>query len=197
MALYTLAANFNYGDIEAEMIRDRLVVGIWDTSLSERLQLDADLTLEKAKKAIRQRRKLCMNSKIYSVELIPQASSSPLQWQPQEEPAVPRESQLRRRGERATETDRQAVLTLRKREALTRKVPGKGRNLPQVPKEGTLQHTVFRENHIRRNLPTTTSGLDTAFLDAATSSSQEAAWFTRHQSGRTDGSSLSWTQERK
>ena len=55
MALYTLAANCNYGDMEAEMIRDRLVVGIRDTPLSERLQLDADLTLEKAKKAIRQR----------------------------------------------------------------------------------------------------------------------------------------------
>ncbi len=36
------------------MIRDRLVVGIRDASLSEHLQLDADLTLEKAKKFIRQ-----------------------------------------------------------------------------------------------------------------------------------------------
>ena len=34
------------------MIRDRLVVRIQDTSLPERLQLDPDLTLEKAKKAI-------------------------------------------------------------------------------------------------------------------------------------------------
>ena len=55
MTLYTLAANCNYGGLETEMIRDRLVVEIRDTSLSERLQLDADLTLEKAKKAIRQR----------------------------------------------------------------------------------------------------------------------------------------------
>ena len=37
------------------MIRDRLVVGIRDSPLSERLQLDPDLTLEKAKKMIRQR----------------------------------------------------------------------------------------------------------------------------------------------
>ena len=36
------------------MIRDRLVVGIRDHRLSERLQLDLELTLEKAKKAIRQ-----------------------------------------------------------------------------------------------------------------------------------------------
>jgi len=45
MALYALAANCNYGEIEAEMIHDRLVVGIWDMSLPEQIQLDADLTL--------------------------------------------------------------------------------------------------------------------------------------------------------
>ena len=37
------------------MIRDRLVVGIRDMALSEKLQLDTDLTLERAKTAIRQR----------------------------------------------------------------------------------------------------------------------------------------------
>ena len=54
MALYSLTENCNYGALENEMIRDRLVVGIRDSALSERLQLDAELTLEKAKKAIRQ-----------------------------------------------------------------------------------------------------------------------------------------------
>ena len=38
------------------MIRDRLVVRIQeDISFSERMQMDADLTLEKAKKLVRQR----------------------------------------------------------------------------------------------------------------------------------------------
>ena len=55
MALYSLAANCEYGALQDEMIRDRLVVGIRDAVLSEKLQLDADLTLEKAKKSIRQR----------------------------------------------------------------------------------------------------------------------------------------------
>jgi len=50
MELYTLAKNCNYGDMTDEMIRDWLVVGIQDTALSQQLQLDADLTLEKAKK---------------------------------------------------------------------------------------------------------------------------------------------------
>lgn len=37
------------------MIRNRLVIGIKDTSLSERLQLNAKLTLEKAKVAVHQK----------------------------------------------------------------------------------------------------------------------------------------------
>ena len=55
MALYDLAQHCDYGEMKDEMIRDRLVVGIRDSSLSEKLQLDPALTLETAKKAIRQR----------------------------------------------------------------------------------------------------------------------------------------------
>ena len=55
MALYNLAATCNYGGLEKEIIRDRLVVGIRDSALSETLQTDAKLTLETAKTKIRQR----------------------------------------------------------------------------------------------------------------------------------------------
>jgi len=54
-ALYELIETCEYGDLRDELLRDRLVVGIRDTALSERLQLNADLTLEVAKKAIRQK----------------------------------------------------------------------------------------------------------------------------------------------
>ena len=37
------------------MIRDRIVVGIKDTALSQKLQLESDLTLEKAMITVRQR----------------------------------------------------------------------------------------------------------------------------------------------
>ena len=47
--LYNLAEHCNYGDLKYEMIRDRLVIGIQDLALSECLQLDLELTLEKAK----------------------------------------------------------------------------------------------------------------------------------------------------
>ena len=47
-ALYELVEHCSYGGIRKEMIRDRLVVGIRDSKLSEKLQLDNALTLEKA-----------------------------------------------------------------------------------------------------------------------------------------------------
>ena len=40
--------------MKEQMIRDRLVVGIRDKYLSERLQMETELTLEKAKRLIRQ-----------------------------------------------------------------------------------------------------------------------------------------------
>ena len=53
--LYKLAESCDYREMKEELIRDRLVVGIKDRTLSEQLQLESDLTLEKAKKKIRQR----------------------------------------------------------------------------------------------------------------------------------------------
>ena len=53
--LYQLSENCEYGDLRDEMIRDRIVVGIRDEAMSQKLQLDADLTLESAKKMVRQR----------------------------------------------------------------------------------------------------------------------------------------------
>jgi hypothetical protein len=54
-SLYQLAEDCEYGDLKQEMFRDCIVVGIRDTSLSEKLQMDAELTLEKAKRMVRQR----------------------------------------------------------------------------------------------------------------------------------------------
>ena len=45
----------DYGNLTHEILRDRLVVGIRDTALSVRLQMDPDLTLDKAMKSIWQR----------------------------------------------------------------------------------------------------------------------------------------------
>ncbi|GBO32108.1 hypothetical protein AVEN_189602-1 [Araneus ventricosus] len=52
-ALYTLSEHCDYGVLHDELIRDRIVVGIRDKNLSEKLQLDADLTLTKVIERVR------------------------------------------------------------------------------------------------------------------------------------------------
>lgn len=53
-SLCSLYVNCAYCDLRDQMIRDRIVVGICDNALSERLQLDPKLTLEKVKALLRQ-----------------------------------------------------------------------------------------------------------------------------------------------
>ena len=52
--LYNLAEHCGYEALHDEMVRDRIVVGILDHKLSEKLQLDSTLTLEKAITTVRQ-----------------------------------------------------------------------------------------------------------------------------------------------
>ena len=53
--LYQLIETCKYGTLKDELLRDRCVVGIRDTALSEKLQMDATLTLDRAKLLIRQK----------------------------------------------------------------------------------------------------------------------------------------------
>ena len=55
-ALHELAehCHFQSADVKNEQIRDKIVIGILDTNLSEKMQLESDLTLEKAKTMARQ-----------------------------------------------------------------------------------------------------------------------------------------------
>ena len=48
-SLYQLVENCEYGALQDQMIHDRNVASIRDQALSQRMQLDPDLTLEKAK----------------------------------------------------------------------------------------------------------------------------------------------------
>ena len=47
--MHRMAENCEFGNIKDELIHDRFVVGICDESLSKRLQMKAELTLDKAK----------------------------------------------------------------------------------------------------------------------------------------------------
>ena len=53
--LFTLAQHCNYGTLHDEIVRDRIVVGLKGKALSEKLQLEADLALEKAINQARQK----------------------------------------------------------------------------------------------------------------------------------------------
>ena len=53
--LYSLAEQCDYSALRVAMIRDRIVVGMKDKKLLAYLQMDADLTLEVAKRKVRQR----------------------------------------------------------------------------------------------------------------------------------------------
>ncbi|UYV79403.1 K02A2.6-like [Cordylochernes scorpioides] len=53
-SLYKLADSCEFEGLYEQLIRDRIVVGVRDKALSERMQLDSELTLEKAVKMVRQ-----------------------------------------------------------------------------------------------------------------------------------------------
>jgi len=63
MVLYNLAENCDYGAMKTEMIRDRLVVGIRDHALSEKMQMDPKLTLETAKRPYGKRKRSSNNKR--------------------------------------------------------------------------------------------------------------------------------------
>jgi len=51
--LYSQVDKCRYGNLRDEIMRDRIVVGIKDKYLSEKLQLDSELTLERAVNQVR------------------------------------------------------------------------------------------------------------------------------------------------
>ena len=79
--LHSLAENCSYGNLKHEMIRDRIVVGIRDTALSERLQLDPELTLEKAMKMVRQREAVKEQQQILKGDVNPSETNVDRVWQ--------------------------------------------------------------------------------------------------------------------
>ena len=53
-ALHALAEHCNFGSLKGKLIRDRIAVGLQDSKLSEKLQLNPELTLTKAINQARQ-----------------------------------------------------------------------------------------------------------------------------------------------
>ena len=183
-ALYSLAANCDYGDLKAEMIRDRLVVGIRDDSLSERLQMDPNLTLETAKKTIRQREAIHEQQRILSgshdAPNLEEVRSSGDRRRHHDH----RRSQQHRgnRGynaasagnSRQKQESRQCSRCGKEQHARDR-CPAKDATCRKCRKKGHYSTQCFTKNV--SVLSSESSGLDTAFLDAASSPGKETAWF--------------------
>ncbi|UYV82469.1 hypothetical protein LAZ67_21002319, partial [Cordylochernes scorpioides] len=77
-ALHSLAEHCNFGMLHDELIRDRIVVGVRDRALSERMQLDTDLTLVKAKLMAKQLESVKeQQSSLYQQESVDQIKKMP------------------------------------------------------------------------------------------------------------------------
>ena len=183
VALYDLAENCDYGALQSEMIRDRLVVGIRDGTLSERLQLDAELTLEKAKKAVRQREavheqqrelkgKGTVSSKLDALRSgSPGTRRSPRQ----------RGSSQPSRGGRTGKT--QQCMRCGKDAHPRDKCPAKDAECYRCKKKGHYG-AVCRSKTTAAEVETDPTDADVAFLDNLTPTGQETAWFTRIELNR-------------
>ena len=115
--LYQLAVHCNYQALHDEMIRDRLVVGLRDAKLSEKLQLDPDLTLETAitktrqSEAVHKQQPLLRGNKEKEKEEIPvgavKSKTSPHQQQARQQRGKKKTSNVCTRCGKAPWHDRQ------------------------------------------------------------------------------------------
>ena len=62
-ALFNLRETCEFGDLADQLLRDRIIVGIRDTALAERLMLDAKLDLDKVMQLVRQKDAVHQHSK--------------------------------------------------------------------------------------------------------------------------------------
>ena len=181
MVLYDLAENCDYGTMKDEMIRDRLVVGIRDDSLSQKLQMDASLTLEKAKKEIRQKEAVheqqqslrgASNTSLEAVH----SNAKPMNRRGQQ-----RQQQGRQNRPRLSPTGKSCMRC------------GQGQHLKEkCPAREAVCHGCLRVGHYsflcrsktvaviatNGSSPSPTPYMDTAFMDTMSSASDEKAWLT-------------------
>ena len=168
--LFNLVESCNYNNFKEEMLRDCLVVGIRDTALSERLQMDSELTLEKATKLIRQKEAVHEhNSQLHgNPETKDSGDLSLLKYE-------------------GANNHRQATHSQRrksKKTACTRCGKGSHTGGEQCPASTVTCHKCKRIGHFAsqcfsKTIKATTDelSLDSAFLDAMTSASQNS-WNT-------------------
>lgn len=164
MELYTLVKNCEYGDFESQMMRDRLVVGIRNAQLSERLQLDADLTLEKAKNMVRQKEAVQEQQHILKGDESGQVGEVKSQ-----RPKTGKQPGVKR----TTPTQKQKSCTRCGRGQHSRdKCPAKDQTCHKCQRKGHYSSQCFSKTVAEVS---SESCLDSAFLDTVTAK-QETSW---------------------
>ena len=178
MELYKLAENCDYGGMKEELIRDRLVVGIKDSALSQKLQIDSRLTLDEAKKQIRQREAV-------------REQQQELKGAPAKDLEAVQHSSRRFNRQR---NQRQKFPfgskgVPRKTADITRRCTRCGKDThprDQCPAKDAECHRCKRKGHFgamcfAKSVAGTVDSMDTAFLDHLTSAQQETVWLTSIQ----------------
>ena len=174
MELYRLAESCDYGALRDEMICDRLVVGIRDAALSQQLQLDAELTLEKAKKRIRQKEAVGEQQKELKASAEGTTSLEELRFR-----RKPKKGQQPHRNHTSSSRPKATPTT----KACTRcgkephpreKCPAKDASCHRCNKKGHYSSQCFTK---RMSEVSSENVLDTAFLDTV-GGEQTSAWFT-------------------
>ena len=157
MELYRLAESCDYGDLKDEMIRDRLVVGIRDVVLSRQLQLDPDLTLEKAKKMVRQQEAVHDQQQVlkgvsYETHVIEELRTKGRSTQPSGSTTKPKWQHQRQPQNQPPE----AVYTMRQRSASKAQMSSKGGYVLPLQAQRSFQRTVLLQiccRIVKRQLP--------------------------------------------
>ncbi len=175
MALYDLAANCDYGTLREEMIRDRLVVGIRDSGLSACLQIDADLDLKKATKAIRQREAVHQQQQTLKGTGEP---SSVAALHSSRDPRRQRSVQPQfNAGSRGKQRSNPTCPRCGKDPHSRDKCPAKDATCHRCQKTGHYG-AVCRSKPVAASVEADLTPVDITFLDNLASATQEHAWFT-------------------
>jgi len=182
--LFNLVDSCNYGELRDEMLRDRLVVGIRDVALSERLQMDSELTLEKAMKMVRQKEAVHQhNSQLQgNPETNDSGDLSLLKYKSTNNPRKGTQFSRKEPSNKKTKSKRNAP------QAPTQCTQcGKGCHTggEQCPASSVTCHKCKRKGHFASQCFSKTVkatadelSLDSSFLDAMTSASQNS-WNTK------------------
>ena len=172
--LYRLAENCHYGKMTSEMICNRLVIGIRDIALSECLQLDPDLTLDKAKRVVRQREAVQEQQQhLLNGEAVANRSLEKLCAKTRKPPKVPSGTYKRKPGYNCRSQDKQLA------KPCTR--CGKDHPRGRCPAKDAVCHRCQRKGHYStQSFSKTMSKVSTiepnpAFLDVV-NATQETSW---------------------